>query len=130
MERSRLLANGTVLAIESLPPSWAAKISSSLSAATGASAAPSREVESGEVELAGMIVSMDTSLSPGAHRGRTALGCWGTVVPEMVWGKLRGRPRGGGPAVKLPEVLALAPLRFCHGRQRSTPGEIHPDIFR
>src|SRR6476661_6207002 len=125
MERSRLLANGTVLAIESLPPSWAAKISSSLSAATGASAAPS-----GEVELAGMIVSMDTSLSPGAHRGRTALGCWGTVVPEMVWGNFEGRPRGGGPAMKLPEVLALAPLRFCHGRQRSTPAEIPPDIFR
>src|SRR6476619_5971231 len=87
MERSRLLASGTVLAIESLPPSWAAKISSALSAATGASAAPS-----GEVGLAGVIVSMDTSLSPGAHRGRTALGCWGTVVPEMGWGKLRGAP--------------------------------------
>ena len=33
MERSRLLASGTVLAMESLPPSWAAKISWSVSAA-------------------------------------------------------------------------------------------------
>src|SRR6476619_1753614 len=65
MERSRLLASGTVLEIESLPPSWDAKISSSLSTATASA---------GEVESAGMIVSVDTSLSPGTHRGRTAHG--------------------------------------------------------
>src|ERR671926_421266 len=59
MERSRLLLRGTVLAMESLPPSWAAKISWSVSSAAA-------------LVSFGAIVSVDTSLSPVASRGRTA----------------------------------------------------------
>src|SRR5688500_1735460 len=61
MDRSRLLDSGTVLAMESLPPWWASKISASLSAVAA------------ELSVAA-IASMDTSLSPGARRGHTARG--------------------------------------------------------
>src|SRR6476620_3378308 len=91
MDKSRLLASGTVLVIESLPPWWEAKISSSPSAARGASAAPAEEVRA-----EGLIVSVDTSLSPGAHRGRTALWLLGHRGAPDGLGKLRGGPGVAG----------------------------------
>src|SRR5215207_8716353 len=59
MERSRLSESGTVLETDSLPPSWAAKISSSVRTAAASSVR--------------VIDSMDTSLSPVAGRWHTGI---------------------------------------------------------
>src|SRR6478609_2465193 len=98
MDRSRLLESGTVLVTDSLPPWCAPKISSSVRAVAA------------ELSVA-VTASMDTSLSPGARRGRTAHGAGtrpgpaGKVVRQETQG-WRVQGNAGG-------VSAL-PLRCDH----------------
>ena len=75
----------------------------------------------GEVGSAGMVVSVDTSLSPGAHRGRTAHGGSSTGMLKMVWEHSAGpRVAGRGEA---PELLACGRPVSCNGKQDRRPAK-------
>src|SRR6478735_12740245 len=105
MDRSRLLDSGTVLVTDSLPPWWAPKISSSVRAVAA------------ELSVA-VIASMDTSLSPGACRGRTAHGT-GTRQRAQHGKVVRQETQGWRVRGNAGDVSAL-PLLCLHGRQPGT----------